>query len=65
MTSKSKNLPLELPAPRRASVSLHNAWRLRLKGLVLPVLIVLLLEFVVRIGWLPRAGLRRVGGVEP
>ena len=53
MTSKSKNLPLELPTSRRARLSLSNAWRLRLKGLVLPVLIVLLLEFVVRIGWLP------------
>ena len=51
MTSKSKTLPapLTLPAPRR----LNNAWKLRLKGLALPVLIILVLEFVVRIGWLP------------
>ena len=53
MTSKSKTLPLELPAARRAPLDLSNAWRLRLKGLALPVLILLLLEFVVRIGWLP------------
>ncbi|MGJ7514653.1 ABC transporter permease [Pseudomonas baetica] len=51
MTSKSKPLPahLALPAPRQ----LNKAWRLRLKGLALPVLILLVLEFVVRIGWLP------------
>ncbi|WP_223436492.1 MULTISPECIES: ABC transporter permease [unclassified Pseudomonas] len=53
MTSKSKDLPLEQPTPRRAALSLNNAWRLRLKGLALPVLILLVLEFVVRIGWLP------------
>ncbi|MHC8320065.1 ABC transporter permease [Pseudomonas sp. GB2N2] len=51
MTSKIKTL--ELPAPRRATFSLNNAWRLRLKGLALPVLIILVLELVVRIGWLP------------
>ncbi|CAN7395479.1 ABC transporter permease [Pseudomonas sp. GL-B-26] len=51
MTSKSKHLsaPLALPALRR----LNNAWKLRLKALALPVLIILVLEFVVRIGWLP------------
>ena len=51
MTSKSKILltPLALPAPDRLS----QAWRLRLKALALPVLIILVLEFVVRIGWLP------------
>ncbi|WP_392888039.1 ABC transporter permease [Pseudomonas migulae] len=53
MTSKSKTLPLDLPAPRRATLSFSNAWRLRLKGLALPVLILLVLECVVRIGWLP------------
>ncbi|MHC8353748.1 ABC transporter permease [Pseudomonas sp. LB3P81] len=53
MTSKSKPLPLELPTPHRATFSLNNAWRLRLKGLALPVLIILVLEFIVRIGWLP------------
>lgn len=51
MTSKSKSLPapLALSAPKRLS----NAWKLRLKGLALPLAIVLVLEFVVRIGWLP------------
>ncbi|WP_460123232.1 ABC transporter permease [Pseudomonas sp. S2_C03] len=53
MTSKSKTLPIERPATRRAPLPLSNAWRLRLKGLAVPVLILLLLEFVVRIGWLP------------
>lgn len=51
MTSKTRPLPanLSLPAPQRLS----NAWQLRLKGLALPVLILLVLEFVVRVGWLP------------
>lgn len=51
MSSKTKNLPahLALPAPRR----LNNAWRLRLKALALPALIILVLEIVVRVGWLP------------
>ncbi|MGY2342390.1 ABC transporter permease [Pseudomonas sp. SDO5532_S415] len=51
MSSKSKTLPphLVLPAPHR----LNTAWRLRLKGLALPVLMLLVLELVVRIGWLP------------
>jgi len=52
MTGKSKHLParLALPVPR---VALSPAWRSRLKGLALPVFILLVLEFVVRIGWLP------------
>ena len=51
MSSKTKNLPahLALPAPRR----LNNIWRLRLKALALPALIILVLEIVVRVGWLP------------
>lgn len=51
MSSKTKNLPahLALPAPRR----LNNAWRLRLKALALPALIILVLEIVVRVDWLP------------
>ena len=51
MTSKSKTL--DLPTPRGTTLALNNAWRLRLKGLALPVLILLVLEFIVRIGWLP------------
>jgi len=49
MTSKTKSLPLALPAPHRLS----QHWLLRLKGLALPALILLVLELVVRIGWLP------------
>ncbi|MCK8669248.1 ABC transporter permease [Pseudomonas azerbaijanoccidens] len=51
MTSKSKTLPapLALSVPRR----LNTSWRLRLKALALPMLILLVLELVVRIGWLP------------
>ena len=50
MNSKSKNLaaPLALNSP---SSSAH--WKQRGKGLVLPVLIIVLLEIIVRIGWLP------------
>ena len=48
MTSKSQALPLPAPA-----VSQRSAWPRRLKGLVLPVLILLILEVVVRVGWLP------------
>ncbi|AJO78783.1 ABC transporter permease [Pseudomonas sp. MRSN 12121] len=43
------NLPATASAPRLTSAR----WRLRLKGLVLPVLVILLLELVVRLGWLP------------
>jgi sulfonate transport system permease protein len=48
MTSKSQAMPL--PA---AVVNRRSAWPRRLKGLALPVLILLILEAVVRIGWLP------------
>jgi sulfonate transport system permease protein len=48
MTSKSQALPLPVPV-----VSQRNAWPRRFKGLVLPVLILLILEVVVRVGWLP------------
>jgi len=39
----------------QAAVTRHRSgvWRSRAKGLVLPALIILLLEFVVRIGWIP------------
>jgi sulfonate transport system permease protein len=55
MTSKSNDPParLALPATRALPSSLSPAWRLRLKGLALPVLIILVLEIIVRIGWLP------------
>ncbi len=48
MSSKSQALPLPVPV-----VSQRSAWPRRLKGLVLPVLILLILEVVVRVGWLP------------
>ncbi|WP_433770353.1 ABC transporter permease [Pseudomonas putida] len=51
MTSKSKTLPPHLALPVAHGLNTH--WRLRLKALALPVLIILVLEFVVRIGWLP------------
>jgi len=54
MTSKSKNLPANLTlAQATRTASVNPAWRTRLKGLALPILIILLLEFIVRIGWLP------------
>jgi sulfonate transport system permease protein len=48
----------ELPAPPRSlsrprPSSLNPTWCRRLKGLALPLLIVVALEFIVRIGWLP------------
>lgn len=48
MSSKSQALPL--PVPLAAN---RSAWPRRLKGLALPVLILLVLEVVVRVGWLP------------
>lgn len=48
MTSKTQALPLAAPV-----VINRSAWPRRLKGLVLPVLILLVLEVVVRVGWLP------------
>jgi len=50
MTSKSK----DLPAPLALAVpSSSGRWKQRGKGLVLPILIIVLLEVIVRIGWLP------------
>lgn len=50
MNSKSKDLtaPLALPIPSSGA-----AWKRRGKGLVLPLLIIVFLEIIVRIGWLP------------
>src|SRR5471032_1475579 len=50
MSSKSEALPVALAPTRTVQ---RSAWPRRLKGLALPVLIILVLEFVVRIGWLP------------
>ncbi|NWA02465.1 ABC transporter permease [Pseudomonas gingeri] len=49
MTSKSKSLPGVLPAGSLRT----GGWRRNFKGLVVPVAIIVLLEFVVRIGWVP------------
>lgn len=50
MNSKSKDLtaPLALPIPSSGA-----AWKRRGKGLVPPLLIIVFLEIIVRIGWLP------------
>ncbi|AIS12863.1 ABC transporter permease [Pseudomonas chlororaphis subsp. aurantiaca] len=55
MSSDSNNLStrLALSAPGKLPRFNPVRWRLRLKGLVLPVAIILLLEIVVRLGWLP------------
>ncbi|MDY7533635.1 ABC transporter permease [Pseudomonas sp. Bout1] len=50
MSSKSETLPVSLAPPITAQ---RSAWPRRLKGLALPVLILVILEVVVRIGWLP------------
>ncbi len=52
MTSKSKTLPA--PAERSWKPGVDAAaWKRRGKGLVLPVVALLLLEVVVRLGWVP------------
>lgn len=50
MNSKSKDLPAPLALPIASSGA---AWKRRGKGLVLPLLIIVFLEIIVRIGWLP------------
>ena len=55
MSSNSKDLTrprLALSVPGKALL-LSPDWRLRLKGLALPALIIVILELIVRIGWLP------------
>lgn len=49
MSASENTLPKAAPAPRRAS----PAWRRGAKGWLLPCLIVIVLEIVVRIGWIP------------
>ncbi|AZD29984.1 ABC transporter permease [Pseudomonas chlororaphis] len=55
MSSDSNNLStrLALSAPGKLARVNPVRWRPRLKGLALPVAIILLLEIVVRLGWLP------------
>lgn len=50
MSSKSETLPVALAPSVTAQ---RSAWPRRIKGLALPVLILVILEVVVRIGWLP------------
>ncbi|MDG6403929.1 ABC transporter permease [Pseudomonas quasicaspiana] len=50
MNSKSKDLPAPLALPTPSSGA---AWKRRSKGLVLPLLIIVFLEIIVRIGWPP------------
>lgn len=49
MSASENTLPKGAPAPRRAS----PAWRRGAKGWLLPCLIVIVLEIVVRVGWIP------------
>ncbi|CAI8806760.1 ABC transporter permease [Pseudomonas chlororaphis] len=55
MSSDSNNLSTRLALSTPGKLPRFNPvrWRLRLKGLVLPIAIILLLEIVVRLGWLP------------
>ena len=53
MTSHSKDLPAPLALSRRQKSVSNPAWQRRLKGLALPLLIIVVLEIIVRIGWLP------------
>lgn len=53
MTTHSKDLPAPLAVPRQRPARLNPAWQRRCKGLALPLLIIVALEIIVRIGWLP------------
>ncbi|BAN45911.1 ABC transporter permease [Metapseudomonas resinovorans] len=52
MTTKSKPLPALAGSPWKPGFD-AAAWRRRGKGLVIPLLLIVLLEIVVRIGWIP------------
>ncbi|WP_226488270.1 ABC transporter permease [Pseudomonas sp. B20] len=55
MTSRDKTLPASARAtvPDKAQPTLWQRYRTPLKGLVVPAVIIVLLEIIVRIGWLP------------
>lgn len=55
MTSRNKSLPASAQAtvPDKAKRTLWQRYRTPLKGLVVPAVIIVLLEIIVRIGWLP------------
>ncbi|UCJ15563.1 ABC transporter permease [Pseudomonas sp. MM211] len=52
MTIKSKSLPALRSSPWKPGFD-ASAWRRRAKGLVIPLLLIVFLEIVVRIGWIP------------
>ncbi|SDH02160.1 sulfonate transport system permease protein [Pseudomonas flavescens] len=52
MTIKSKPLPALRGFPWKSGFD-ASAWRRRAKGLVIPLLLIVFLEIVVRIGWVP------------
>ena len=52
MTSKSKSLPALLPTSTRGPLR-TTGWKRNLKGLAVPVAIIVVLEVVVRVGWIP------------
>ncbi|AVB25986.1 ABC transporter permease [Pseudomonas syringae pv. syringae] len=55
MTRRNKSLPASAQAtvPDKAQRTLWQRYRTPLKGLVVPAVIIVLLEMIVRIGWLP------------
>ncbi|HEX8540253.1 MAG TPA: ABC transporter permease [Pseudomonas sp.] len=55
MNSKTKALPADLAQGQSSQpqTARRSAWARRLKGLALPLAIIVVLEIVVRIGWLP------------
>ncbi len=55
MTSRNKSLPASAQAtvPDKSKRTLWQRYRTPLKGLVVPAVIIVLLEIIVRIGWLP------------
>ncbi|MEQ4306435.1 ABC transporter permease [Pseudomonas syringae] len=55
MTRRDKSLPASAQAtvPDKAQRTLWQRYRTPLKGLVVPAVIIVLLEMIVRIGWLP------------
>ncbi|PYD93827.1 ABC transporter permease [Pseudomonas syringae pv. pisi] len=55
MTRRNKSLPASAQAtvPDKAQRTLWQRYRTPLKGLVVPAMIIVLLEMIVRIGWLP------------
>ncbi len=53
MSRYSKALSAPLTVARKRTSAIHPAWQRRLKGLTLPLLIIVALEIIVRSGWLP------------